>query len=149
MKNRKNPTFLDSTITILLIAAYLEESFAQYTFFVAITGDPANDCLSVTSPCPTMSKAVALIASLPTFSDITLNIEGGVYVGDCTNEGLSITANSINIIGHSNVPSFDCLNEGRFLSLYTASVNIENVAIKNSTSDNGGAAISWYVIPKK
>eukprot|EP00041_Stephanoeca_diplocostata_P036037 m.1296580 g.1296580 ORF g.1296580 m.1296580 type:complete len:1787 (+) comp24794_c0_seq31:338-5698(+) len=116
---------------------------AQF-IYIAQNGTQSNHCRSIVSPCPTMALAIEIIQVLPDLGNVTIVVGEGIYVEECTRNGFNITATSISILGHPNVPSFECLDGGKFLSLQATNVTVENIKIEHSASSDGdGAAISW------
>lgn len=95
------------------------------TYYVAEDGTPANDCLSVSTPCRHPQE---VISRLPRFLDfpVTISIDGGVYDGGI---------------------NFNNINSRADITAITMMGQFKNLAVLTGTATGTTSAVSHTAVP--
>lgn len=118
---------------------------SDVNYYVATTGNDANTCLSITTPCLTLQGAWAkLIVSNYGLGIATVNVADGTYSAGVTNfAGTWMGAGPIQIIGNVSQPGNVIINSGgaNAFVIQNTPVTLSGMEIRTTTSHAGILAV--------
>ncbi len=134
----------------ILLSVFFIPHYAQAistTWYVAPTGNDANDCLTTTTPCATLNGAL----HKPIFvQGDRILVASGLYTG--TSDAVGTITTSVQLLGgwnsgftvQSGLSTLDGENQRRGLKVMSATVTLDHFIVQRSdsnTSDEGGGLL--------
>ncbi len=134
----------------ILLSVFLIPHYAQAistTWYVAPTGNDANDCLTTTTPCATINGAL----QKPIFvQGDTVLVASGLYTG--TSDAVGAITTSVQLLGgwnsdftvQSGLSTLDGENQRRGLKVMSATVTLDHFIVQHGntlTSTRGGGLL--------